>query len=124
MMGGRPGQDRGRDYRAARPVGVPIISGQTLWHCPLCGMEDMTTEARPHTQMHPCRATGLTTPMLMQGRRSELRFVERQDYIGDERVQYDRNKRPIMAAVVEREDGNDVAVYAPTATADGRSHGA
>jgi hypothetical protein len=40
---------------------------------------------------------------------------EREDYIGDELVARDGEGRPIMSVEVIRDDGNDLAVFAPTA---------
>jgi len=45
-----------------------------------------------------------------------VRSVEREDYVGDQVVQYDDNGRPIMSVITERPDGSyDTAVMAPTA---------
>jgi hypothetical protein len=49
------------------------------------------------------------------GTRCKVEAVEREDYVGGEDVQYDDDGRPIMAVVTTRDEGNDVAVYAPTA---------
>ena len=48
--------------------------------------------------------------------------VVRPDYVGAEHgITYDDNKRPIMSVVTERENGNDVAVFAPVAVANWRA---
>ena len=86
-----------------------------LWECRLCGGTDQTTEAQPHTRFHACPAMGgLTTPMVPAGQKCDVRVHEREDYVGGEDVQY-ANGRPITAIETVRDDGNDVAVYAPTA---------
>jgi len=69
---------------------------------------------------HPCKGLrGLNAPMVAAGVRVDVRTVEREDYIGDERVTTDAAGRPIMAVITERPDGEDRAVFAPLATAGG-----
>lgn len=95
---------------------------EARWECPLCNLQDVTREARPHTRMHPCPALGgLTAPMVhvtgseLDRRAQNVTLAERDDYIGNEIVQY-AHGRPVMALNVERADGsNDRLVYAPTA---------
>jgi hypothetical protein len=88
----------------------------TRWECPNCPAQDVTRIAGPHARFHICAGlAGLNAPMVPAGTRAKVEAVEREDYIGDEDVQYDANGRPIMAVVTTRADGNDVAVYAPTA---------
>lgn len=53
-------------------------------------------------------------PMLREGESAKVTVNEREDYIGDEDVQL-VDGRPIMNTTVTRDDGEDVAVYAPTA---------
>lgn len=60
---------------------------------------------------------GLMVPLVKQGHRANFIAVEREDYVGTEKVLLDGNGRPIMAVQVEHPDGsNDRTVYAPTAT--------
>jgi hypothetical protein len=47
-----------------------------------------------------------------------MRVHERQDYVGTEDVPY-VDGRPVSSVEIVRNDGNDVAVYAPTAYAHG-----
>jgi hypothetical protein len=54
------------------------------------------------------------------GTKAKVEAVERGDYIGRELVQSDGNGRPVMAVVTTRDDGQDCAVLAPTATASAR----
>jgi len=76
----------------------------------------VTREFAPHSRFHRCPGlAGLSAPMVPAGTRAKVEAVEREDYIGAEDVQYDGNGRPIMAVVTTRDEGNDVAVYAPTA---------
>ena len=56
--------------------------------------------------------------MTPDGARVHVTAVEREDYLGDEVVTRDGEGRPIMAVNVERENGNDVAVFAPMAKVD------
>jgi len=55
--------------------------------------------------------------MVPAGTRCKVEAREREDYIGNEQVQTDINGRPVMSVVTTRDDGQDVAVFAPTATA-------
>lgn len=55
--------------------------------------------------------------MLPEGVEAKVTAHEREDYIGNEKVQLDGNGRPIMSITTEREDGQDVVVFAPTASA-------
>jgi len=96
-------------------VVIPIVASETYWACPNCMAEDKTSEARPHTRFHQCPGLGgIIAPMLPKGTKAKVHAVEREDYIGNEQVRL-QNGRPIMAVVTEREDGQDVAVFAPTA---------
>lgn len=97
--------------------GVSLTTTQ-LWRCPNCRLEDVTTEARPHTRFHRCLALhGLTAPMLPAGTKCKVEAREREDYIGDDRVRLDNRGRPIMSVVTTRDDGQDCIVFAPTARA-------
>lgn len=100
---------------------APSLLVVTEWHCPACGKRDTTREARPHSRMHTCpRMRGLTTPMLRQGQRGKVELVERQDYVGQELVRLDpERRRPVQSIVVTRDDGRDTTVFAPTATLRG-----
>lgn len=98
---------------------VPLLAvPERPWSCPNCTFTDVTREAQPHSRFHACAGlAGLTAPMVPAGSSCKVEAVEREDYVGAEDVQYDGNGRPIMAVVTTRDDGNDVAVYAPTAHA-------
>lgn len=98
-----------------------LLAVEHRWSCPNCDLEDVTHEASPHTRFHPCRGlAGLTAPMVPAGTRCKVTAHEREDYIAGELVQTDGNGRPVMSVVTTRDDGTDIAVYAPTATASGR----
>ena len=84
----------------------------------------MTHEPRPHSRFHICPALrGLTAPMVPQGTNAKVELREREDYVNGENVQLDPEKgRPVMSVVTTRDDGQDVAVFAPTATATGKGN--
>lgn len=90
-----------------------IVTPVHHWVCPNCTVESVTHEAQPHTRFHICTGlNGLTAPMVEAGTKVQVTAVEREDYIGTE------NAGRVMAVKTERFDGsNDVAVFAPTATA-------
>ena len=102
---------------------VPLLTPERRWYCPNCKVESLTHEARPHSQFHTCLGLrGLTAPLIQLGVRAEVTLVEREDYIGEDKVQLDPELgRPVMAVVTQRDDGQDTAVFAPTATATARS---
>ncbi|HEX5997504.1 MAG TPA: hypothetical protein VFY84_20390 [Jiangellales bacterium] len=103
-------------------MGVFMLANERRWECPNCPATDVTHEAQPHTRFHACRGLrGLTAPMVPAGTRCKVEAVERGDWVGRELVQTDGEGRPVMAVVTVRDEGNDVAVYAPTATANLRS---
>lgn len=87
------------------------------WICHLCGGKDVTKEARVHTRMHTCPKTGLTTPMYDEKLKVKVEVTEREDYIGNEIVQLDKEGRPVMNIRTTSDDGEDLIVYAPTSTA-------
>lgn len=67
-------------------------------------------------QLHACRAMhGLAVPLVPEGTRAEARLLEREDYVGAERVTYAAG-RPVMGLQIEREDGTDAVAYAPLVT--------
>jgi len=112
-----------RGPAAAISASVPLLRATHRWSCPNCGLLDETHEMRPHTRFHTCRGLfGLTAPMVPAGSRCDVRAVEREDYIGDEHVQTDARGRPVMAVITTREDGQDCAVYAPSAKGYARSN--
>jgi len=101
---------------------VFALANETRWVCPNCDHTDVTHESGPHTRFHPCRGlAGLSAPMVRDGVRCKVEAVERGDYVRGELVQTDGNGRPVMSVVTTRDDGNDVAVYAPTAQLNLRS---
>lgn len=104
-------------------MAVPLLDAPiTRWECPNCDHTDATRQAEPHGRFHTCKGlAGLTAPMVVAGTRCKVEAVERDDYIGSEDVQYDADGRPVMSVITTRDDGTDVAVYAPTAHLHGRA---
>ncbi len=96
--------------------------GYVEWHCPECGLVERT---RPlPNRWHPCRKLRLDAPLQRRGGPiGRLRVVEREDYIGTEKVQLvGESKRPVMSIRTERPDGsNDTVVFAPVATSNART---
>ncbi len=103
-------------------MGVFALAIERRWECPNCPATDVTHEASPHTRFHNCPGlANLSAPMVPAGTRCKVEAIERGDYVRGELVQTDGNGRPVMSVVTTRDDGNDVAVYAPTAQLNLRS---
>jgi hypothetical protein len=101
---------------------LPLLAVEHRWSCPNCTLEDVTRTPEPHTRFHSCAGlAGLTAPMVPAGINAKVEAVEREDYIGREMVTLDGDGRPIMRVETTRDDGTDVAVFAPCATATIRS---
>lgn len=100
-------------------MSVPLLRAVHHWYCPRCGKEETTVEARPHTRMHTCpKLRFLSTPMLPRGTAAKVELHEWGDYVGKEMVQRDPERgRPVQSITVERDDGADAVVFAPTARA-------
>lgn len=96
-----------------------LLNPEHRWECPNCDLEEVTREANPHTRMHTCPgAKYMTVPMIPAGLDAKVELQVREDYIGEDvgNVQLDEDGTPWMAAVTTREDGQDVAIYATTAS--------
>lgn len=104
------------------PFSTPVLlnAPEWRWECPNCPHTHVTRETQPHTPFHPCPGlrAGLTAPMIPAGTKAKVVVNEREDYVGDELVQL-HHGRPVMNVVTVRDDGQDCAVFAPTARADG-----
>lgn len=93
---------------------LPILRTVTEWYCPACRREDVSFLPGPHVRGHICPRLGdLSVPFVRKGVRAKLEAHVREDYVGRERVTLDVNGRPIMSVTTTRDDGQDVAVYAP-----------
>lgn len=98
-----------------------LLNAVTRWYCPACRKTDTTTDPRPHSRFHVCpKLRGLTAPMVREGTAAKVEIREREDYVNGDKVQLDpERRRPVMSIVTTRDNGQDVAVFAPTATAKG-----
>jgi hypothetical protein len=86
------------------------------WECPNCTATHVTRESKPHTPFHTCAGLrGLSAPFIAAGTKAKVEAVERGDWVGKELVQTDGEGRPVMSVVTTRDDGQDCAVFAPTA---------
>ncbi len=95
-----------------------ILRPNHFWSCPNCSTEDVTHDARPHSRFHTCPGLrGLSAPMVPTGTKAKVIANDRDDYVGKDIVQTDQDGRPVMSISTIRDDGEDVVVFAPTATA-------
>lgn len=91
-----------------------VLDGEQRWGCPNCTLTARTRGA--DNRFHDCPGlAGLYAPMVLDGVRCSVRAVLREDYVGQEDVRYDSQGRPVMSVVIERDEGTDRVVYAPTA---------
>ena len=101
-------------------MSVPVLRRNNFWYCPNCDQRSVTHEPRPHSRFHTCSGLrGLVAPMLPAGTAGKVELQEREVYIGSELVQLDDTGRPVQSVLTTRDTGQDVAVFAPTATAKG-----
>jgi hypothetical protein len=99
-----------------------IITPEHRWECPNCPQTHVTYGTHHHTAFHSCRGLkGLTAPFVLAGTKAKVETREREDYIGTENVTTDGDERPIMAVITTRDDGQDCAVMAPSATTSGEA---
>lgn len=99
---------------------IPILQPEQRWECPNCPLKQVTHEGQPHSRFHACKGLkGLTAPMVPAGTRCKVEAVEREDYVGREKVTVDGDNRPVMAVQTTRDEGTDVAVFAPCAQSRG-----
>lgn len=95
-----------------------LLGAETIWTCPNCQLRARTTSPGAPRPYHTCRGLkGLNAPLVPEGTRCKVEAVEREDYIGGELVTRDGDGRPVMRVETTRDTGNDVAVFAPCATA-------
>jgi hypothetical protein len=97
-----------------------LLAAEQHWVCPNCTATDVTylPPDAVASRFHACKGLkGLTAPMVPAGVRCKVEAVERDDYVAGEMVQTDGDGRPVMRVETTRDDGNDVAVLAPCATA-------
>jgi hypothetical protein len=98
-------------------MAVALMNPEQHWVCPNCTFTDVTFQAGPVSRFHSCKGMALMSmPMVLEGTHAKVELQEREDWVGDDMVQTDAEGKPWMAAVVTRDDGQDRAVYAATAT--------
>ncbi len=100
-----------------------LLAPEQRWACPNCSLEDVThlPADAVASRFHTCPGiAGLTAPMVPAGTRCKVEAVERQDYLHGDIVTVDGNGRVVMAVQTTRDDGTDLAVFAPCATASGK----
>ena len=99
-------------------MSIPLLQRDQYWSCPNCPIETVTTDPHAHP-FHRCRGlAGLSAPLVPAGTRCQVTAHEREDFIGAELVQMhpvDGRARPIAQIRVERDEGQDCVVLAPTA---------
>jgi hypothetical protein len=97
-----------------------LLASHRDWECPNCGRTDRTPASVPN-RYHPCpKLRGLMAPYLPAGVKAKVVAHDRDDYVNGDKVQTDAAGRPVMSITTERENGQDVMVFAPTANAFGR----
>jgi hypothetical protein len=97
---------------------IPLLRREQRWTCPNCDLTDVTYETKPHSQFHNCRGLrGLWAPMVEDGTVCKVEAKDRDDYVNGDMVTTDGEGRPVMSIVTTRDDGEDLAVFAPCATA-------
>ena len=102
---------------------IPILEPPVVdWYCPNCGATDQTRQPADvvHIRYHTCpRLRYLSAPMVRKGTAAKVELHEIEGYVGSELVQTDPERgRPIMNIETTRDEGTDLVVFAPTATAD------
>lgn len=96
---------------------MTVILPPTVWVCANgCGTTDRTPGSVPN-RFHPCGAlAGMLSPLVPEGLSCKVEAREREDYVGQEQVQYDAGGRPVMSVVTTRDEGQDCIAFAPCAT--------
>jgi len=95
-----------------------MILQPAVFECLRCAHE-APVRAGAGTPMHNCRAvSGMSLPLIPKGSGADVRLVEREDYIGQERGLVMVGGRPVMAVETRRNDGsNDLTVFPGVAVA-------
>lgn len=93
-----------------------VVQMDTYWQCNSCGQQHIEpARAEVTTPMHACRElAGAWVPFVPANSTGRLRLVEREDYIGKDTPYTDANGRVLMSAYVDRDDGQDCFILAPT----------
>lgn len=97
---------------------VPVLKVERRWHCPSCSSQHVTNRGDVHTPMHNCRSLGgLSVPFIDAAQKGTNRIRERDDYIGTSIGTQLEDGRMVMSVITDRDEGQDVTVYAPCAVA-------
>jgi len=94
------------------------LQRETRWWCQFCNLTDVTTIAEPHSRSTPAVPTVSPCRSSRKASAAKWKSTNGDDYVGDELVTVDGHGRPVMNVVTTRDDGNDLAVFAPCARAD------
>jgi hypothetical protein len=98
-----------------------MIAFHVDWYCPNCGLTERTGPVV--NRFHHCPKLALTAPLLREGVKAKVEVVMREDYAGTDILQRDDSGRAVMNVTTTRDDGQDVIVFAPTATMRGDANG-
>ncbi len=100
-----------------------LLAPSNAWVCTACGREYLAAPGKLGVPLHPCpKMAGLMTPFTRPGVAAGVVRVEREDYSAGQILARDDEGRVAGAVSVIRDDGEDRAVFAPTAVADLRGH--
>lgn len=102
---------------------VPILSVRREWWCPHCTQMSVTERADMHVEFHHCRGmAGLWAPMFQRGERGHLEPVERQDYVGKDKVTTDARGRAYQAIDKVDAFGNQTGLFVLAPSGQVRVH--
>ena len=88
-------------------------------YCPNCDLRETILIAfgDQRQRWHRCPKLGnIIAPMMPEGVKGKVERLEREDYVGNELVQTDDSGRPVMSVKTTTDDGENLVVFAPTAT--------
>jgi hypothetical protein len=101
-----------------------LLTGHIDWCCPNCPTQDTTPLLYPN-RYHLCPGLhGLVAPLVRRGTDCKVIALPREDYLGGEIQRTGDDGRPYGGVSVVRADGsNDLAMFAPLATASAEGMG-
>lgn len=102
---------------------TPLLNRPDEWYCPNCLVTDVTAPLPPgQSRYHACAGLhGLSAPLVRAGVHAAVTATEREDYLNGDTQVTGNDGKVYMNVEVTRDDGTDVTVFTPTATADMRS---
>lgn len=97
-----------------------LLTPELHWECPNCSCRRTTaTPIAPGnslTELHACPGLhGVLAPLVAAGTKCKVVAHYREDYIHKDLPQTDEDGKVVMSVTVERENGQDCVVLAPTA---------